>query len=99
VQGSWSARRVSRATRVAQGADLIRISPAEAEAQAAEAEANAAQLEGRLGLTSCPESEIDRVPEVANARAQSTLSQGDFDRAKMLFDKKLLSQADFDQRS
>ena len=39
------------------------------------------------------------MPEVANARAQLTLATGDFDRAKMLFDKKLLSQADFDQRS
>ena len=36
---------------------------------------------------------------MANARANLTLAQGDFDRAKMLFDKKLLSQAEFDQRS
>ena len=43
--------------------------------------------------------DVDRVPEVANARANLTLAQGDFDRAKMLFDKKLLSQAEFDQRS
>ena len=39
------------------------------------------------------------MPEVANARATLTLAQGDFDRAKMLFEKKLLSQAEFDQRS
>ena len=40
-----------------------------------------------------------RVPEVANAKANVTLSQGDFDRAKMLFEKKLLSQAEFDKSS
>jgi RND family efflux transporter MFP subunit len=99
IQGRVIATPVERGTRVAEGADLIRISPAEAQAQAAEAEANAAQLEGRLGLTGGAEFDLDRVPEVANARAQQTLAQGDFDRAKMLFDKKLLSQAEFDQRS
>ena len=100
IQGRVIATPVERGTRVAEGADLIRISPAEAQAQAAEAEANAAQLEGRLGLRlAAPSSIIDRVPEVANARAQLTLAQGDFDRAKMLFEKKLLSQAEFDQRS
>jgi RND family efflux transporter MFP subunit len=111
IQGRVIATPVERGSRVAEGADLIRVSPAEAQAQAAEAEANAAQLEGRLGLSLAGneelrqgvpgdgEFEIDRVPEVANARAQLTLAQGDFDRAKMLFEKKLLSQADFDQRN
>jgi RND family efflux transporter MFP subunit len=99
VQGRVIATPVERGTRVAEGSDLIRVSPAEAQAQAAEAEANAAQLEGRLGLSGTSEFDIDRVPEVANARAQSTLAQGDFDRAKMLFEKKLLSQSDFDQKS
>ena len=99
IQGRVIATPVERGTRVAEGADLIRISPAEAQAQAAEADANAAQLEGRLGLSGEKEFEIDRVPEVANARAQLTLAQGDFDRAKMLQEKKLLSQADFDQKS
>jgi membrane fusion protein (multidrug efflux system) len=108
VQGRVIATPVERGTRVAVGADLIRVSPAEAQAQATEAEANAAQLEGRLGLRSAEgpgasgesaEFDIDRVPEVANARAQLTLAQGDFDRAKMLHEKKLLSQADFDQKS
>ena len=50
IQGRVIATPVERGTRVAEGADLIRVSPAEAQAQAAEAEANAAQLEGRLGL-------------------------------------------------
>jgi len=90
---------VERGTRVAAGADLIRIAPAEASAQAAEAEANAAQIESRLAIMDGGTFEIDRVPEVANARATLTLAEGDYDRAKMLFDKKLLSQAEFDQRS
>jgi membrane fusion protein (multidrug efflux system) len=121
VQGRVIATPVERGTRVAEGADLIRVSPAEAQAQAAEAEANAAQLERRLGLggtmepgggvSGDPEErrqagladssafETDRVPEVANARAQLTLATGEFDRAKMLFDKQLLSKSDFDQKS
>jgi RND family efflux transporter MFP subunit len=131
IQGRVIATPVERGTRVREGADLIRISAAEAQAQAAEAEANAAQLERRLGLGGPEERrqgvpgnteerrqgvpgnteerrqgvpgdgafDIDRVPEVANARAQLTLAEGDFDRAKMLFEKQLLSQADFDQKS
>src|SRR5262245_3705504 len=99
IQGRVIATPVERGTPVAEGADLIRVSPAEAQAQAAEADANAAQLEGRLGLKEGAEFETDRVPEVANARAQLTLAQGDFDRAKMLYEKKLLSQADFDQKN
>jgi RND family efflux transporter MFP subunit len=110
IQGRVIATPVERGTRVAEGAELIRVSPAEAQAQAAEAEANAAQLERRLGLGGDEESrqgvsgenaefESDRVPEVANARAQLTLATGEFDRAKMLFEKQLLSKADFDQKS
>jgi len=99
IQGRVIATPVERGTRVAEGADLIRIAPAEAQAQAAEAEANAAQIEGRLGLEGGVEFNIDRVPEVANARATLTLAQSDFDRARMLYEKKLLSQAEFDQRS
>jgi RND family efflux transporter MFP subunit len=99
TQGRVVATPVERGTRVAAGADLIRIAPAEAQAQAAEAEANAAQIESRLGLGETAAFDIDKVPEVANARASLTLAQSEFDRAKMLFDKKLLSQAEFDQKS
>jgi RND family efflux transporter MFP subunit len=99
TQGRVVATPVERGTRVASGADMIRIAPAEAQAQAAEAEANAAQIESRLGLGETAAFDIDTVPEVANARASLTLAQSEFDRAKMLFDKKLLSQAEFDQKS
>jgi RND family efflux transporter MFP subunit len=99
IQGRVVATPVERGTRVSQGADLIRIAADEAQAQAAEAQANAAQLEERLGLGGGEEFSLDRVPEVANARANVTLAQGDYDRAKMLFEKQLLSRAEFDQRS
>lgn len=97
TQGRVVATPIERGSRVRAGADLIRIAPAEASAQAAEAEANAAQIESRLALGESGVFDIDRVPEVANAKATLTLTQGDFDRAKMLFDKKLLAQADYDK--
>ena len=99
VQGRVIATPVERGTRVADGDPLIRIASAEMEAQAAEAEANAAQIVGRLGLADGSEFTVERVPEVANARANLDLAQGDFERAQMLFERKLLSKADFDQRT
>jgi membrane fusion protein (multidrug efflux system) len=99
VQGRVIATPVERGTRVGEGDALIRIASAEMEAQVAEADANAAQIVGRLGLTDGSEFQVDRVPEVANARATLDLAEGDFERATMLFDRKLLSKADFDQRN
>jgi membrane fusion protein (multidrug efflux system) len=99
VQGRVIATPVERGTRVADGDALIRIASAEMEAQAAEAEANAAQIVGRLGLADGSEFAVERVPEVANARANLDLAEGDFERAQMLFERKLLSKADFDQRN
>jgi membrane fusion protein (multidrug efflux system) len=66
-------------------------------AQADEAGANAAQLEARLGLAGGGTFDMDRVPEVANARAAAELAQSDFDRARLLLERKLLPQADFDR--
>jgi membrane fusion protein (multidrug efflux system) len=99
VQGRVIATPVERGTRVADGDPLIRIASMEMEAQAAEAEANAAQIVGRLGLADGSEFTVERVPEVANARANLDLAEGDFERAQMLFERKLLSKADFDQRT
>ena len=99
IQGRVIATPVERGTHVSEGDALIRIAAVEVEAQVAEAEANAAQIEGRLGLEGSAAFAIDRVPEVANARATLDLAQADFERAQMLFDRKLLSKADFDQRS
>jgi RND family efflux transporter MFP subunit len=99
VQGRVIATPVERGTRVADGDALIRIASTEMEAQVAEADANAAQIVGRLGLADGSEFQVDRVPEVANARANLQLAEGDFERAKMLFDRQLLSKADFDSRN
>jgi RND family efflux transporter MFP subunit len=88
---------VERGTLVSEGAELIRISDTEVRAQVQEAEANAAQIQARLGFGASGSFEIDRVPEVANAKAADDLAQADFGRARMLNDKKLLSAADFDR--
>ena len=89
---------VERGTRVTTGSILVQIAETEVRAQAEEAGANTAQLEARLGLAGAGAAfEIDRVPEVANARAAADLAQADFDRARMLLDRKLLPQADFDK--
>jgi RND family efflux transporter MFP subunit len=88
---------VERGTLVSEGAELIRISDTEVRAQVQEAEANAAQIQARLGYGASGSFEIDRVPEVANAKAADDLAQADFGRARMLNDKKLLSAADFDR--
>jgi len=77
---------------------LIQIAATEVEAQAREAQANAAQIEARLGLDGGAAFDIERVPEVANAKAAYQLSRNEFSRAERLHEDKLLSQSDFDQR-
>jgi RND family efflux transporter MFP subunit len=88
---------VERGTLVSAGAALVQIAETEVRAQADEAAANAAQIEARLGLAGGGTFEVDSVPEVANARASSELAQAEFDRARMLVEKKLLPQAEFDR--
>ncbi|MBI4264042.1 MAG: efflux RND transporter periplasmic adaptor subunit [Acidobacteria bacterium] len=88
---------VERGSAVREGAELIRIADTEVRAQAQEAEANASQLAARLALTDGVDLELDRVPEVANAKASSELAASEFERARMLHDKQLLSQADYDR--
>ncbi len=97
IAGRVVGTRVERGSSVAAGAELVRIADTEVQAQADEAQANAGQIEARLGLTGGGSFQIDRVPEVANAKASNDLAQADFDRAKMLNERKLLSQAEFDR--
>ena len=97
VAGRVVSTPVERGTLVREGAELIRISDAEVRAQVQEAEANAAQIQARLGLGADVSFDIDRVPEVANAKASDDLAQADFARAKMLNERQLLSAADFDR--
>jgi membrane fusion protein, multidrug efflux system len=89
---------VERGTRVAQGALLVRISPAETAAQLQEAESNAAQIEARLGLAAGQPFDRMRVPDVMNAKASLDLAEAEFNRMRSLVDQKVISQSEFDQR-
>jgi len=89
---------VERGTPVVQGAELVRLSPTETDAQLKEAEANAAQLEARLGLTSGGTFDVNAVPEVQNAKAGADLAQAEFARIKSLLDQRVVSQSEYDQR-
>jgi membrane fusion protein, multidrug efflux system len=97
VAGRVVATPVERGTPVREGAELIRISDTEVRAQVQEAEANAAQIQARLAFGAGASFDIDRVPEVASAKASDELAQADFARAKMLNERQLLSAADFDR--
>ena len=88
---------VERGTQVSQGAELIRLSAAETDAQLKEAEANAAQIEARLGLTSGA-FDVNAVPEVQNAKASYDLAQNEFGRIKSLLDQRVVSQSEYEQR-
>jgi RND family efflux transporter MFP subunit len=98
VAGRIVATPVERGTAVSDGAVLVRVSPAEADAQAKEAEANAAQIEARLGIESGGTFDVNAVPEVQNARASYDLAQNEFNRIKSLLDQRVVSQSEFDQR-
>src|SRR5919201_5846022 len=89
---------IERGTPVAEGAELIRISPTEADAQLKEAEANAAQIEARLGLTAGTPLDIDKVPEVQTAKASYDLAQSEFTRIQSLLDQRVVSQSEYDQK-
>jgi RND family efflux transporter MFP subunit len=89
---------VERGSMVTQGAELIRLSPTETDAQLKEAEANAAQIEARLGIANGGTFEVNAVPEVQNAKANYDLMQSEFTRIKSLLDQRVVSQSEYDQR-
>jgi membrane fusion protein (multidrug efflux system) len=97
IAGRIVATPVERGTQVRAGAELIRIAATEVEAQAREADANVAQIQARLGQ---PEGTLDmeRVPEVASAKATHDLAQADFKRSQMLHEKQLVAQSEFELR-
>ncbi len=99
VAGRIVATPVERGSRVGANDTLVRLLASEGEAQAIEAQANAAQIEARLGIADGAPFAVERVPEVANARATVQLQRTEFARATRLHDQKLLSQAEFDQRA
>ncbi len=89
---------IERGTPVSQGAELVRLSSAETDAQLKEAEANAAQIEARLGFTTGGTFDVNAVPEVQNAKATVELTQSEFARIKSLLDQRVVSQSEYDQR-
>jgi membrane fusion protein (multidrug efflux system) len=89
---------VERGTHVAAGAELIRLSDTETDAQAKEAEANAAQIEARLGLTADAPFDANAVPEVQSAKASYALAESEFARIQSLLEQRVVSQSEFDQR-
>src|SRR5262245_33203025 len=89
---------IERGTPVRMGTELVRVSPAETEAQVKEAEANAAQIEARLGIRGEEGFDINAVPEVQTAKASYDLAQSEFNRIKALLDQRVVSQSEFDQR-
>ena len=89
---------VERGTAVRQGAELVKLSPLETEASLKEAEANAAQIEARLGLTQEGGYDVNKVPEVANARANLNLAASEFARIEKLLAERVVSQSEYDQR-
>lgn len=98
IAGRVMATPIERGTVVRAGSALVRIAAVEAEAQAREAEANAAQIQARLGQPDDEGFDVERVPEVATARATSELARTEFGRARTLRDRMLVSEAEFDQR-
>jgi membrane fusion protein (multidrug efflux system) len=89
---------VERGMPVSAGAELVRISATETDAQLQEAEANAGQIEARLGITPGTPFDANAVPEVQNAKAAYELAQGEFTRIKSLLDQRVVSQSEYDQR-
>ena len=89
---------VERGTAVAQGAELVKLSPVETEASLKEAEANAAQIEARLALGQNGTFDVNKVPEVANARANYDLATAEFGRIEKLLSERVVSQSEYDQR-
>jgi membrane fusion protein, multidrug efflux system len=98
IAGRIVATPVERGTRVAQGAELVRLSPVETAASLDEAVANAAQIEARLALGADGTFDVTKVPEVANAKAGLVLAQAEFDRIATLLDQRVVSQSEYDQR-
>lgn len=99
INGRVVATPIERGSRVGANGELIRVSGIEVAAQADEAQANVAQIEARLGIASGEPFEVERVPEVANAKAAEQLARTELERARQLKEHQLLAAADFDQRA
>jgi RND family efflux transporter MFP subunit len=91
---------VERGSRVKEGDLLIQISAVQTSAQLDEARANLARTAAGLGLKDGERFDVERVPDVASAKADLTLAEADYARFKSLLDQRVVSQAEYDtQRS
>jgi membrane fusion protein (multidrug efflux system) len=89
---------VERGSAVPEGAPMIKLTPIEAQASLQEAEANVAQIEVRLGISGDQPLDVEKVADVMNARAAKELAAAEFGRVKKLYDDKVVSGSEFDQR-
>jgi len=89
---------VERGSPVTEGTELVRLSAVETEASVKEAEANAAQIEARLAQPANGSFDVNRVPEVANAKANFALAESEFSRIEKLLAERVVSQSEYDQR-
>jgi RND family efflux transporter MFP subunit len=97
IPGRVVATPVERGRAVGTGETLAQLSPTQASAQLVEAEANAATFEASLGMQPGGQFDVERVPDVATAKAQLALAQADFTRIRSLLEQKVVSQAEYDQ--
>jgi RND family efflux transporter MFP subunit len=89
---------VERGSHVGQGALLVQIAADQTAAQVEEAQANADRIRAGLALGENDALDVERVPNVANAKAELTLAEADFARFRSLLDQRIVSQAEFDQQ-
>lgn len=90
---------VERGSRVKQGDLLIQLSTEQTSAQMKEAEANEGGLAAKLALIDNQGFDVERVPDVANAKADVTLAEADHTRFKSLLAQRVVSQAEYDQQA
>jgi RND family efflux transporter MFP subunit len=88
---------VERGSRVKQGDLLIQISAEQTSAQLDEAQANLARTAAGLGMQNGATFDVEKVPDVASAKADLTLAEADYARFKSLLDQRVVSQAEYDQ--
>jgi RND family efflux transporter MFP subunit len=89
---------VERGSRVKEGDLLIQISAVQTSAQLEEAQANLARTAAGLGLKSGEAFDVERVPDVASAKADLDLAEADYKRFKSLLEQRVVSQAEYDQQ-
>src|SRR5690242_7278332 len=87
---------VERGSRVKEGDLLIQISAVQTAAQLDEARANLARTAAGLGLKDGEPFDVEKVPDVASAKADLTLAEQDYARFKSLLDQRVVSQAEYD---